>query len=501
MIPAIQAVNMTDFYKTDHRRQAPPGVTEAYGNMTARSSRVAGVDHVVNFGLQYFIKRYLMQEYQDSFFGLPKDVAIKRYKRRLDHALGKNAVPMDHVEGLYDLGYLPVRIKALPEGALVPLQVPLFTIQSTHKDFAWFAMFLETVASNTVWGPCTSATTAFEYRKAFEFWANQTGAPRDFVKWQGHDFSMRGMFGMEAAMMSGAAHLLSFTGTDTIPAIDFLETYYNADCEKELIGGSVPATEHGVMCAGGMESEIDTYRRLITEVYPKGVVSVVSDTWDFWKVVTEILPALKKEIMARDGKLVIRPDSGDPVNILIGKSEYPWSTSSKPEDRGLIQCLWDTFGGTVTPQGYRMLDGHIGAIYGDSITRDRQDEILKGLARNKFASSNVVLGIGSYTYQHVTRDTFGFAMKTTNVTVDGEDRAIFKAPKTDSGKNSHKGLLLVLKKDSEYICQQNVSRESEESDNNELQTVFEDGSLIFEHALGGIRARIDSAIERYLGGM
>jgi nicotinamide phosphoribosyltransferase len=196
---------------------------------------------------------------------------------------------------------------------------------------------------------------------------------------------------MEAACMSRAGHLLSFTGTDTIPAIDWLEKYYNADSDKEMIGGSVPATEHSVQCAGGKEDEQETYRRLITEVYPKGIVSVVSDTWDFWNVVTVILPNLKKEIMARDGKLVIRPDSGDPVKIIVGDPE---AVDGSPEHKGLIRCLWDTFGGTLSPTGFKMLDPHIGAIYGDSITLDRQWKILSGLAKKGFASSNVVLGIG-----------------------------------------------------------------------------------------------------------
>jgi nicotinamide phosphoribosyltransferase len=387
----MQIFACTDFYKADHRRQYPEGTEEIYSNFTPRTSRIDNIDRVVFFGLQYFIKKFLTEEFYKTFFLVDEATAVKQYKRRLDNALGKDAVPVDHVVALHRLGYLPLEIKALPEGARVPLQCPMFTVRNTRPEFFWLTNFIETLISATVWGPCTSATTAFEYRKVFEQFQRMTGGPEWLTKWQGHDFSFRGMFGMEAACMSGAGHLLSFTGTDTIPAIDWLEKYYNADSDKEMIGGSVPATEHSVQCAGGKEDEQETYRRLITEVYPKGIVSVVSDTWDFWNVVTVILPNLKKEIMARDGKLVIRPDSGDPVKIIVGDPE---AVDGSPEHKGLIRCLWDTFGGTLSPTGFKMLDPHIGAIYGDSITLDRQWKILSGLAKKGFASSNVVLGIG-----------------------------------------------------------------------------------------------------------
>lgn len=488
----LDALNLSDFYKTDHRRQFPQGTTRIYSNFTARGSRIEGIDHVVPFGLQYFLKRYLLQEFEESFFHLSSSFAVERYKRRLDSALGPNAVPMDHVEALHRLGYLPLRIKALPEGSLVPVQVPLLTIENTHPDFAWLTNFIETMLSATLWGPCTSATIAREYRRVFDFYAHKTGGDPTFCKWQGHDFSMRGMFGIEAAMMSGAGHLLSFTGTDTIPAIDFLEEWYGADCERELIGGSVPATEHAVMCAGGhdFEAELATYRRLLTEVYPTGIVSIVSDTWDFWRIIGEMLPKLSAEILGRNGKLVIRPDSGDPVKILCGDPSAPPFTLAR---EGLIVALWSLFGGTTTDGGFRVLDPHVGAIYGDSITLERQAEILGRLAAQGFASSNVVLGIGSFTYQHVTRDTFGFAMKATYCEVNGEGREIFKAPKTDSAKASHRGLIRVERgEEGRYVAQFPVSRKEEEG--SLLHLVFEDGKLYNETTLAEIRQRIEDGL-------
>lgn len=488
----IPALVLTDFYKTDHRRQFPDGTTTVYSNFTPRGSRVEAVDHIVFFGLQYFLIEYLQRRFHDTFFALPKATAVGAYRRRLDHALGAGAVPMDHVEALHDLGYLPLRIKALPEGTRVPMQVPTHTIENTDPRFPWLTNFIETMMSAVVWGPCTSATVANRYRLVFEQFAARTGAPREFVPWQGHDFSFRGMFGIEAACLSGAGHLLSFTGTDTIPAIDFLEQYYGADCTRETIGGSVPATEHAVMCAGGKATELETYRRLLTEVYPRGIVSVVSDTWDFWRVVTEGLPALREVILSRDGKLVIRPDSGDPVKILVGD---PTAPADSPEHAGLIAELWRIFGGTTTTTGHRVLDPHIGAIYGDSITLDRQLAILQGLAAKGFASCNVVLGIGSYTYQHVTRDTFGFAMKATFCTVNGEDREIWKQPRTDAAKNSHRGLIAVRRgADGRLHAHFPVTRKEEQDDSNLLQPVFVDGELVRRTTLAEIRARVEAEL-------
>lgn len=485
-----QIFTATDFYKVDHRNQYPNGTEKIYSNFTPRTSRRADTKEIVFFGLQYFVKEYLVNRFKQDFFNLPEEIAVAKYKRRIDTSLGADAVKMDHVVALHRLGYLPIRVKAVKEGTLVPLQVPAFTIENTLPEFFWLTNFLETLVSATVWGPCTSATTAFTYRKNFEKYAELTGAPKGFVPWQGHDFSFRGMFGLEAARMSGAGHLLSFTGTDTIPAIDFLEEYYNADGTKELIGGSVPATEHSVMCAGGKETEYDTYKRLITQVYPAGIVSIVSDTWDFWNIVTVTIPALKNEILARNGKVVIRPDSGDPVKIIVGDDNAPVGT---PEHKGLIQCLWDTFGGELTDKGYKVLDGHIGAIYGDSITIERQIAILEGLEKKGFASCNVVLGIGSYTYQYVTRDTFGFAMKSTYCEVNGEGREIFKQPKTDAGKNSHRGLIRVDEVNGKLVAKYPVTREQEQG--GALEVVFENGLIIRDMTLAEVRANIAKNLE------
>mgnify|MGYP001791385574 CR=1 FL=1 len=475
----------TDGYKVDHRRQYPDNTTLVYSNWTPRKSRIEGVNEVVFFGLQYFIKKYIIEDFSKNFFQQPKEEISKRYARRINNYLGENQVGIAHIEALHDLGFLPMVIKALPEGVSVPIRVPMFTMYNTLPEFFWLTNYFETLLSTTIWMPCNSATIAKQYRKILDKYALETSSIPEFVDWQGHDFSMRGMAGLEAAVLSASGHLLSFTGTDTIPSVDFLEEYYNANSDTELIGGSVAATEHSVMCMGTNSREEETFKRLITEVYPKGIVSIVSDTWDLWKVLTEYLPNLKEEVLARDGKVVIRPDSGDPVDIICGNP----NATSEGEQKGVVELLWDIFGGVTNEKGYKELDAHIGAIYGDSITLARATQICERLKQKGFASTNVVLGIGSFTYQYNTRDTFGFAMKATYGEVDGEGREIFKDPITDDGtKKSAKGLIKIEKENDTYKLVDQVSWEEEQK--GELREVYRDGKLLIDDSLAEIRKRL-----------
>lgn len=468
-----------DGYKADHRSQYPKGTNLVYSNFTPRVSRVKGVDKMVFFGLQYLLKEYFIERFQREFFFQPKGKVLKEYQDLMDCYLGPKAITVDHIGELWDYGKLPIVVKALPEGTAVPMGTPCMVLYNSDPRFFWLVNYLETLISSVLWKGSTSATTANEFRKNFAYYADASGGDMKMVPWQGHDFSFRGMSCTEDACLSGAAHLLSFTGTDTIPAILFLEKYYNANRHKELIGGSVPATEHSVMSAGGDDNEFLTYKRLINEVYPNGIVSVVSDTWDFWNVVTDFLPRLKDDIMRRNGKLVIRPDSGVPHKIICGDPD----ATSEPEKKGLVRCLWDIFGGTKG-FAHRQLDPHIGFIYGDSINLEEQVRILSGLTRSGFSTTCGVLGIGSYTYQYVTRDTYGTVCKATYCEVDGQPREIFKAPKTGGWKKSHRGLLRV---NPDLTTYQQVSWAEE---GGELTEVFRDGIITREASLSEIRARI-----------
>lgn len=486
----INPLLIKDFYKADHRSQYPTGTNLVYSNFTPRAARDKNIKYIIFFGLQYFIKEYLIERFDKEFFNLPKQEAVNSYKRIIDNCLGKDSINYEHISSLHDLGYLPLKIKALPEGTKCPIGVPVLTVVNTLPEFFWLTNMIETMLSFSLWGACNTATIAHEYRKMLDKYALETTGDNSFVNWQSHDFSERGMFGLDASMISGAGHLLSFTGTDTIPAICFLERYYNADVEKELIGGSVPATEHSCVMMGGKDGEFDTYKRLITEVYPKGVVSLVSDTWSLWNVLTNILPRLKSEIMARNGKVVVRPDSSKktPVEIICGDPDG----ESPEEIKGVIELLWDEFGGTISQQGYKVLDSHVGAIYGDSITFERASLICEKLKQKGFASTNIVLGTGSYTYHFShSRDTFGFAVKATYGEVNGIPRDIFKDPITDNGdKKSLKGRVCVDKNNGVIVVKDQCSTEEEKQ--GLLQTVFEDGKLIIETSLQEIRQLLNT---------
>lgn len=483
------ATLLCDFYKVSHKNQYPQGTELVYSTWTARTSRVKDVEHVVAFGFQAFVKEYLIAYFDEHFFGRPKATIVEEYARVIRHALGVTEPDASHIGELHELGYLPIRIKAVKEGTSVPIKVPMLTIENTKPEFFWLTNYLETLMSCQLWLPANSATLAFEYRQILEEYARRTNGDTSFVPFQGHDFSMRGMGSLEAAMGSGAGHLLSFTGTDTIPAILYLENHYGANIEKELVGTSIPATEHSVMCAHGRD-EMASYRYLIKEVYPDGFVSIVSDTWDLWSVIDVVIRGLKEDIMSRDGKVVIRPDSGDPVLILCGDPD----AEDAFERKGVIELLWEIFGGTVTEKGFKQLDSHIGAIYGDAITIDRCREICEKLAAKGFASTNMVYGIGSFTYQYNTRDTFGFALKSTFTVVNGEERLIFKDPKTDANKmkKSQTGLVRVVENDGVITFVDNLSREQYEAFAQEdlLEDVFVDGKLVREHTLGEIRGRL-----------
>jgi nicotinamide phosphoribosyltransferase len=488
---------LTDGYKTGHHQQYPKGTTLVYSNFTPRSNKYApkGCDQLVSFG-QQMVMQQIHEAFQKEFFLKPKEEVCGEMKRELSMYLGTD-YDVTHFEQLHELGYLPIAVKSLPEGTLVPIKVPVLTIYNTHPDFYWVTNYLETILSNLLWKPMTSASIARQYRKVLTKWQEKTDAERGwFIDWQGHDFSMRGMDSVEAVISSGLGHLTSFMGSDSLPTIYGARKFYN---ETGAVCGSVNATEHSVMCAGGKEDEVETFRRLL-ETYPTGILSVVSDTWDLWKVCTEHIVTLKEEILARDGKLVIRPDSGDPVDILCG-TLIPYDSSTgedyhksyRVREKGVIELLWDVFGGTINEQGYKVLDSHIGAIYGDSITIDRADEICARLEAKGFASTNVVLGIGSFTYQFNTRDTFGFAMKATYVEVDGEAREIFKDPITDDGtKKSATGLLHVTKNNENgYMLVDKVSWENEV--NGELQTIYLNGQFENQTTLTEIRERLKRA--------
>lgn len=621
----MNSLLLTDSYKLGHADQYPENTSLVFSNFTPRSDGHAPEslknNGVVVFGVQLML-RQLAEHFDKNFFqtdsrysqfiidnskGYAKSVmlqennkirekVIKDLKSYLD-IFTQTDFNTSRFEELWDLGYLPIEVRALDEGSLCPIRVPMLTIHNTLPEFFWITNYLETIISTMLWKPITSATIAHGYKKLLVGWALKTDPDNiDFTNWQGHDFSSRGLDATDAIISSGLGHLTSFWGTDSLATLWGARHFYD---EKEFLAGSVPATEHSVMCAGSKEGEKETFLRLL-ETYPTGPLSVVSDTWDFWKVLTETLPEIKEQIMSRDGKLIIRPDSGDPVDIIcgtlnnyrdiskyfpegeilpeyfedyligevqdetphgeMGPDEYEqtyivrgklytvnidnisWNRYDKqyyfvdmyekanitfkedqilPEHKGAVEILWDIFGGTVNEQGYKVLDSHIGLIYGDSITLERGREICKRLEAKGFATTNVVLGIGSFTYQFNTRDTFGFAMKATYIEkatlitdcdevgakacvdscqgdcqrVEYEGIEIFKDPKTDSGlKKSAKGLLKVIQGENGLELVDQISWEELRAEDNLLTPVYVDGKFMKETTMTEIRERVNQLV-------
>ena len=504
----MSAILLTDGYKLDHRRQYPEGTEYVYSNWTPRSCQYfpEAKDGVVVFGIQYFIKEYLLDRMNQEFFNKPKNEAVAYFARRVNTFLGPNQVGTAHIEALHDLGYLPIEIKALPEGTLCPIKVPALTFVNTKPEFFWLTNYFETLISTTLWLPMTSATSARLYKQELLRHARKTGFENqpglDFLC---HDFSMRGMAGIEASIMSGMAHMTSFTGSETIPAIQAVEEYYDANVETELIAGTVPATEHSVMCSNAAVDgdEITQVKRLLTEIYPNNNFSMVSDSYDYWNLVDNILPQCREEIMNHNGCLLVRGDSGDPVQVITET----------------VFHLWDQFGGTVNSKGYKVLDPHVKAIYGDSITPQRCEAIYDILERNGFSIQNVVLGVGSFSfmcletidkdadwgyyathlaapkpapkYNPYTRDTFGYAIKATyGEDKDGNPVMIYKQPKALAWKKSQKGCVIVAQDGQSYTDGHTFAEAHGEGVENLLQLVFKDGKMVKQISLAEVRANM-----------
>ena len=571
---------LIDFYKATHSEQYPHGLTRMVSYYTPRMSRLNDVDKVTNFGLQGFIKEYLIEGFNKYFFNRPIDEVRADYIRTLNYTMGKGSYDDQKIVKLHQLGYLPLQISALPEGTRSNVGVPQIEITNTHPDFVWLVNTIETMLSCTMWHTQVSAEVGYRYRKIVDKYVDWTCEgidPRNVLG----DFSMRGQQSVESATKSSAGWLLSFNNTATVPAIMWMEKNYNCDITKETVGCGAISTEHSVMCSNKSVDgdEITQVKRLLTEIYPNHSFSMVSDSYDYWNMVTNIIPKCKKEIFAHNGYIGIRGDSGDPIEVIAGLEyiefededdfnwfiEYPhrwtmdnfdireynfefigrfgneyikarvepeWMTERggctdrdysyvdeynvkitrnyepTAEDMGTVWALWQEFGGTINNKGFKVLDPHVKAIYGDSITPNRCEQIYSRLVRKGFAINNVVLGVGSFsmmclenyddetdefTYSPYTRDTFGIAVKATYAEdADGNPIMIYKQPKGCTWKKSQKGCCVVTHDENgNYFCDDGYTwTDCDESDDNDLVTVFKDGKMVREWNLAGIRTRM-----------
>jgi nicotinamide phosphoribosyltransferase len=456
-----------------HMIQYPEDITEVYSYCEARK---AG-HYVVFFGLQYYLEKYLKkpitQEDAQEFLHYHRQVLGEPLPRVIEQ-----------ITALANLGYWPVEIKAAPEGSVIETQNVLFTIRNTKPEFYWCVGFLESLLLK-IWNPCTVASHSLAFKQLVTKFAKETCDNLDHIGFQVHDFGYRGVSSEETAMISGASHLLNFHGSDTISANYFLDKYYGS---KDIVKGlSVPASEHSVMCSYGREGEYKAFDKMM-ELYPAGIVSIVSDSYDYWKILTDYVPSRKEKIMQRDGKVVFRPDSGTPELIVTGD---PNATERAPL-KGSLELLWEIFGGTVNNKGYRLLNPHVGLIYGDGMHYQRFETILQNMKDQGFASSNLVVGVGGLLLQNHNRDELGFAIKATRIVrKNGEKMEICKDPATDHKKKSKKGLMALHKNGAgEFYTKDCLSEEDEKQ--GELELVFKDGKVLKTYTLQEITARVSS---------
>ncbi len=469
----------TDVYKFGHMIQYQEGCTKVYSYLTARSDKK--FKNVVFFGLQYYLQKYLSKPIS-PWMG-------EQFLEYSEKIVGPNSEDVKQkIRSLCKLGYWPIEIKAVEEGTVLPVKNALMTITNTLPEFYWAVGFVESLLLK-VWYTCTVATQCYEYRKLVEKFFNETvDEDKHFLKdFTVHDFGYRGDSSEDGAGISGVAHLISFLGSDTVLALPTALHYYNAEYPVML---SVPASEHSVMCSYGKDNEIDAFKRML-ELYPTGIVSIVSDTFDVYKVLTTFCEELKEKILSRDGTTVFRPDSGNPEYIICGD---PNAEIGSNEHKGCIQLLDEKFGHSINNKGYKVLNPKVNLIYGDGMYFERYETILKRMKEMGWAASNLVIGVGGILRNH-TRDTLGFAIKATYVEVNGESRDIEKDPVTDKGKKSAKGLLKLTFDDyfQKYYTKDQCSQEEEKE--GELKTVFKDGKLKNRTNLSKARKNVSSSLK------
>ena len=446
---------------------------------------------MVFFGLQAFIQEYLVEYFNKNFFEVPLDDVLTTYRKYLNIQLGEGNYDIEKIVNLHTLGYLPLRIDALPEGSKVNMGIPCIRVVNTDQRFAWLVQWIECILQAELWKPCNHATIGNMYYKIAKYWYKSNVDDNIDPRMAFADFGMRGMSCMNEAVRCSAAWLLSANKTSSIPALPYIDKYYDADCSFNHIGLGAVSTEHSVMGANyALDGDERTFvKRLLTELYPNTSFSMVSDTYDYWNMVENIIPSLKDEILAHNGKLFIRPDSGDQYETVVKT----------------VQSLWYDFGGTINTKGYKVLDPHIGVILGDGCTQNVVRKIWKELDRLGFAANNVIFGIGAFCFTAIfegdkmivnTRDTWGVAMKATYGQFGDKELMIYKDPKTDTDnlKKSHRGLVFVERDGDNFKYTDGLLADTydeyRKTHESAFRAVFIDGKMYNRESFTTIRERL-----------
>lgn len=454
----------TDSYKVSHHRQYPPGIAKVYSYLEARLG--GEYRDVMFFGLQYIIKRFLLGDNaQGCVVTKAKiDQAEAFFRAHFGNDALFNRAGWEHILAAHD-GRLPVVIKAVPEGTIVPEGNVMMTIENTDPRCYWLVNYLETLLVQ-VWYGCTVGTISREMKKLIKraLAASGTDTPEN-LGFKLHDFGFRGVSSSESAAIGGAAHLVNFLGTDTLAACEMLMEYYGAS----MPGFSIPAAEHSTITSWGQGNEALAYRNML-EQFPNGLVAVVSDSWDIRNAVSKVWgKELRDRVVNRDGILVIRPDSGEPEEIL-------------PE---VLNLAGEAFGHEVNSKGFKVLPSKVRLIQGDGIKRSTLGGILDAVLASGWSADCLAFGSGGGLLQDCNRDTQRMAMKCSHIVVDGEERDVFKAPATDPTKNSKRGRLALVHNGSGLT----TVPEKTFGAKDHLVTVFQNGRLVVDQKLDEIRAR------------
>lgn len=481
---------MADSYKASHSFMMPDGLTEVYSYLESRGGDMPAT---VFFGLQYYIKKYLTGVQVTR----PK---LRKAKRFWDKHVGEGKFDVEGWQTIIDEcdGKLPLEIKAVPEGSVIPVKNILMSIRNTHPRAYFLTNWVETLLMK-IWATITIASNSRRLMQLLVKYGQETCDNIDHVKFQMHDFGYRGVSSEETAAVLGAAHLVMFLGTDTAAGVHMLQKYYG----EEMAGFSIPASEHSVMCSHRISDtstgEVNAMRQILTR-YADGTVAIVSDTYNIYYACDTIFgKELKDLILSRDGKLVIRPDSGDPVKVLCGDPtcDDPGQLGDWTR-KGVIRILADRFGATPNERGFMVLNSKIGVIQGDGIDYAMTQQILERLTDIGFAASNLNFGSGGGLLQKFDRDSMKFAIKATHAIVNGRHINLQKTPITDPGKNSKKGYLKLVY---DYLygahgrsnekCYQTVEMSVENADFSDdiLRPIFLNGELLIDEKFETIRQR------------
>lgn len=447
---------MTDSYKASHWLQYPPGTTEVYAYIESRGGRF---DRTVFFGLQMWIKEYL------TIPVTREDVmAAKEF-------WAAHGEPFNEEGWLYIVekhnGFMPVEIKAVPEGSVIPNHNVLATIRNTDPKCFWVTSYLETQMLRAVWYPTTVATLSWHCKQIIKEAIDRTSDNPEQIAFKLHDFGGRGVSSHESAVIGGAAHLVNFMGTDTIEGAVGARVYYN----EPMAGFSIPASEHSTMTTWGRDHEEDAYANMIEVFGGDGkLISVVSDSYDIFNAVDKLWGEnLKQRVIDSGATIVVRPDSGDPLTVPVE----------------IIRRLADKFGYTVNSKGFKVLDKHVRVIQGDGITIESLPAILKNLEDAGFAIDNLTFGMGGGLLQQVNRDTLKFAMKTSAALINGEWIDVYKDPITDQGKKSKRGKLVLIRENGKY---ETVRREDGFAWADIMRDVYRNGKIMREQTFAEVRA-------------